>query len=94
MDPLYVAYHNTEWGVPGTTTARSSNSSFWRGLRRGLSWITILRKREAYGKAFDDVDPERVARYDARKLSALLRNQGIVRNRQKIAATLANARVP
>jgi DNA-3-methyladenine glycosylase I len=91
-DPLYVAYHDEEWGVPVHDDRTLFEFLVLEGAQAGLSWITILRKREAYRAAFDHFEPEAVARYDARKIRALLRNAGIVRNRQKIEAAIANAR--
>ena len=91
-DPLYVKYHDEEWGVP---LRHNDNALFERitleGAQAGLSWITILRKREHYRAAFDAFDPEIVARYDERKVAELLANPGIVRNRLKIASAINNA---
>jgi len=91
-DPLYVAYHDQEWGVPVHEDRRLFEFLILEGAQAGLSWITILRKREAYRLAFDAFDPELVARYDEARLAELLTNPGIVRNRLKIAAAVANAR--
>jgi DNA-3-methyladenine glycosylase I len=91
-DPLYVAYHDTEWGVPLHDERRLFEMLILEGAQAGLSWLTVLRKREAYRAAFDGFDPERVAAYDGRKVRALLRNPGIIRNRQKVEAAVANAR--
>lgn len=91
-DPLYVAYHDTEWGVPLHDDRRLFELLVLEGAQAGLSWITVLRKREAYRAAFDDFDPERIARYDRRRVAALLRDPGIVRNRAKVEATVGNAR--
>ena len=91
-DPLYVRYHDEEWGVPVHDDRRLFEFLILEGAQAGLSWITILRKRDAYREAFDGFDPARVARFDARKVSQLLRNPGIVRNRLKIASAVANAR--
>ena len=91
-DPLYVEYHDREWGVPVTDDRKLYEMLVLEGAQAGLSWITILRKREAYRKAFAGFDPERVARFDARKRDALLKDAGIVRNRAKIASAIANAR--
>ncbi|MDX2137610.1 MAG: DNA-3-methyladenine glycosylase I [Chloroflexota bacterium] len=92
-DTLYVHYHDTEWGVPlrGNDHALFERITL-EGAQAGLSWITILRKREQYRAAFDGFDPAVVARYDDAKAAALLANPGIVRNRAKIAATINNAR--
>lgn len=91
-DPLYQGYHDTEWGVPLHDETRLFEMLILEGAQAGLSWITILRKRENYRRAFDGFDAARIARYDARKQAALLADPGIVRNRLKIAATIVNAR--
>ena len=91
-DPLYVQYHDTEWGVPIYDDQLLFAKLILDGAQAGLSWITILRKREAYWEAFDQFDPEIMARYDADKLAALMGNAGIVRNRLKIEAAVKNAR--
>jgi len=91
-DPLYVRYHDEEWGVPVHDDRTLFEFLVLEGAQAGLSWITILRKRDAYREAFDGFDPTRVARFDARKVSQLLRNPGIVRNRLKIQSAVANAR--
>jgi len=91
-DPLYVHYHDTEWGVPEYGDRALFAKLILDGAQAGLSWITILRKREAYYEAFDGLDPEKVARYDEAKKAELMVNAGIVRNRLKIAAAVANAR--
>jgi DNA-3-methyladenine glycosylase I len=91
-DPLYVDYHDTEWGVPVHDDRRLFEFLVLEGAQAGLSWITILRKRDAYRDAFDGFDPERVARYDARRVAKLLANPGIVRNRLKVASAVTNAR--
>jgi DNA-3-methyladenine glycosylase I len=91
-DPLYVSYHDTEWGVPVHDDRRLFEFLVLEGAQAGLSWLTILRKRQAYREAFDRFDPGKVARYDGRKVRSLLQNPGIVRNRQKIEAAVANAR--
>jgi DNA-3-methyladenine glycosylase I len=89
---LYVQYHDEEWGVPVHDDRRLFEMLILEGAQAGLSWITILRKRPAYRAAFDRFDPKKVARYDARRKQALRRNPGIVRNRLKIDAAVANAR--
>jgi DNA-3-methyladenine glycosylase I len=89
---LYVAYHDDEWGVPVHDDRRLFEMLILEGAQAGLSWITILRKRPAYRKAFDRFDARKIARYDAKKLRALMRDAGIVRNRLKITAAVANAR--
>jgi len=90
-NPLYVAYHDTEWGVPVHDDRLLFEFLVLEGAQAGLSWITILRKRENYRLSFDGFDPEKVAAYDERKFSELLANPGIVRNRLKIQAAIANA---
>lgn len=90
-DPLYVAYHDTEWGIPVHDDRHLFEMLTLEGAQAGLSWITILKKRENYRKAFDGFHPARIARYDAKKVRTLLANEGIVRNRLKIASTISNA---
>ncbi len=91
-DPLYIAYHDEEWGVPLHDDRRLFEMLVLEGAQAGLSWYTILRKREGYRRAFDEFDPERVARYDEKKVASLLRDPGIVRNRLKVNAAISNAR--
>ena len=91
-DPLYLAYHDEEWGVPVHDDQRLFEMLLLEGAQAGLAWITILRKRENYRKAFDGFDPRKIARYTDRRLEKLLRNDGIVRNRLKVAAARTNAR--
>jgi DNA-3-methyladenine glycosylase I len=91
-DPLYVAYHDREWGVPVRNDKRLFEFLVLEGAQAGLSWITILRKRDAYRRAFDGFDPKLVARYDARRIRVLLADAGIVRNRMKIESAVKNAR--
>jgi DNA-3-methyladenine glycosylase I len=91
-DPLYVAYHDDEWGVPLHDERRLFEMLILEGAQAGLSWFTILKKREAYRRAFDGFDPARIARYTEKRQAKLLENTGIVRNRQKIAAAIGNAR--
>lgn len=91
-DPLYVAYHDEEWGVPEYDDQRLLAKLILDGAQAGLSWITILRKRENYWQAFDQFDPEKIARYDEAKIAALLQNPGIVRNRLKVQSAVKNAR--
>src|SRR5450631_1900978 len=90
-DPLYCAYHDSEWGVPLHDDRRLFEFLILEGAQAGLSWITILRKRENYRAAFDDFDANRIARYDANKIESLLQNSGIVRNRLKVQAAVNNA---
>jgi DNA-3-methyladenine glycosylase I len=91
-DPLYQAYHDEEWGVP----VRSDNKLFefimLEGVQAGLSWITVLRKRDNYRAAFDNFDWNKIALYDDNKLEELLQNPGIVRNRLKVKAAVTNAK--
>jgi DNA-3-methyladenine glycosylase I len=91
-DPMYVAYHDEEWGVPVHDDRLLFEFLVLEGAQAGLSWSTILRKRDAYVRAFDQFDPRKVARYDKRKIGALLADAGIVRNRAKIQSAIANAR--
>ena len=91
-DPLYAAYHDREWGVPVHDDRLLFEFLILEGAQAGLSWITILRKREHYRRVFDDFDAQRIARYDTDKVASLLADPGIVRNRLKVAAAIANAR--
>ena len=91
-DPLYVAYHDQEWGVPLHDDRGLFEFLILEGAQAGLSWATILKKRENYRVTFDQFDPCLVAQYDERKVAALLENPGIVRNRLKINAAITNAR--
>ena len=90
-DPLYIAYHDEEWGVPVHDDRKLFEFILLEGAQAGLSWITILRKREAYRAAFAGFDPARVARFDARKVRSLLADASIVRNRAKVASAIGNA---
>ena len=90
-NPLYLAYHDEEWGVPCHDETRLFEMLNLEGAQAGLSWATILNKRENYRAAFDLWDAEKIARYDAAKVAELLANPGIVRNRLKVAATINNA---
>jgi DNA-3-methyladenine glycosylase I len=91
-DPIYVAYHDEEWGVPEFDDRALFEKLILDGFQAGLSWITILRKREAFRAAFDGFEPEIIARYDARKLRSLMQDEKIVRNGAKIEASVGNAR--
>ena len=91
-DPLYVAYHDTEWGVPVWDHQALFEKLILDGFQAGLSWITILRKRDNFIAAFDGFDPAAIARYKPRKVEALMADAGIVRNRAKIEATIGNAK--
>ena len=86
QDPLYVAYHDEEWGVPEYDDRALYEKLILDGFQAGLSWITILRKRDNFRRAFDGFEPATIARYGKRKIAALMRDQGIVRNRAKIEA--------
>jgi DNA-3-methyladenine glycosylase I len=90
-DPVYVAYHDEEWGVPEYDSRALFEKLLLDGFQAGLSWITILRKRESFRLAFDGFEPEIMARYTPRKLDALMQDVGIVRNRLKIDASVGNA---
>jgi DNA-3-methyladenine glycosylase I len=92
-NPLSIRYHDEEWGVPSHDDRHLFEFLILEGAQAGLSWDIILQKRENYRAALDSFDPERVARYDRRKMQSLLRNPGIVRNRLKIASTVQNAKV-
>ncbi len=92
QDPLYLAYHDEEWGVPEYDDRALFEKLVLDGFQAGLSWITILRKRERFRRAFDGFAPETIARYDARKIEALMQDEGIVRNRAKIEAAVSSAR--
>ncbi|MBI2382437.1 MAG: DNA-3-methyladenine glycosylase I [Gammaproteobacteria bacterium] len=91
-DPLYECYHDEEWGTPVHDDRRLFEFLILEGAQAGLSWITVLKKRENYRAAFDGFDPVKIARYDEAKIAELLGNAGIVRNRLKIAAAVKNAR--
>lgn len=91
-DPLYVKYHDEEWGVPLHDDKKLFEFLILEGFQAGLSWRTILYKRENFRKAFDNFDAEKIARYNQRKIDKLLADAGIIRNRLKIAATITNAR--
>lgn len=91
-DPIYIAYHDNEWGVPIYDDRLLFEFLILEGAQAGLSWITILKKRENYRACFDNFAAEKIARYPARKIESLLKNPGIVRNRLKIEAAVTNAR--
>src|ERR1051325_5626736 len=91
-DPLYERYHDEEWGRPVTDERGLFERMSLEGFQSGLSWLTILRKRDAFRAAFAGFEPERVARFDERDVERLLGDAGIVRHRGKIEATIANAR--
>jgi DNA-3-methyladenine glycosylase I len=92
-DPLYVAYHDEEWGVPEYDDRALYEKLVLDGFQAGLSWITILRKRENFRKAFHGFDPARIARYGARDVERLLKNEGIIRSRAKIEAAIKGAKL-
>jgi DNA-3-methyladenine glycosylase I len=92
QDPLYVAYHDEEWGVPEYDDRALFEKLVLDGFQAGLSWITILRKRENFRRAFDGFEPAKIARYTPRKVERLMQDAGIVRNRLKIEGTVLSAR--
>jgi DNA-3-methyladenine glycosylase I len=91
-DPLYIAYHDTEWGVPEFDDRALYEKLMLDGFQAGLSWITILRKRDNFRRAFDDFVPEKIARYTPKKVERLMQDSGIVRNRAKIEGAVKSAR--
>lgn len=90
-DPLYTAYHDTEWGIPLKNDAQLFEFLILETFQAGLSWITVLRKRENFRKAFDQFDYLKIAQYDETKIEVLLQDVGIIRNKLKIKATISNA---
>ena len=92
-DPVYIAYHDTEWGVPQFDSRALWEMLMLEGFQAGLSWITILRKRDAFRKAFKNFDPRKVARFTEADIERLLQDPGIVRSRAKIQATIEGARI-
>ncbi|MFV9509949.1 DNA-3-methyladenine glycosylase I [Tepidibacillus sp. LV47] len=91
-DPLCIEYHDHEWGVPVHDDRKLFEFLILEGMQAGLSWMTILRKRENYRQAFDDFDPVKIKDYDEKKIEELLKNEGIIRNRKKIEAVIQNAK--
>ncbi len=91
-DPIYHAYHDTEWGVPEYDDRALWEKLILDGFQAGLSWLIILKKRDGFRRAFDDFQPERIARYREARVEKLLLDPGIVRNRQKVVATVGNAK--
>lgn len=91
-DALYETYHDKEWGVPLYDDQKLFEFLILEGAQAGLAWITVLRKRDGYRQAFDEFDPEKIARYDEKKIEALLQNPGIIRNRLKVKSAVQNAR--
>src|SRR5882762_9844091 len=89
--PLSISYHDKEWGVPLHDDSTLFEFLILEGAQAGLSWETILKKRDTYREAFDQFDPVKVAKYDARKVAALLKNPGIIRNRLKVNSAVSNA---
>jgi len=92
-DPLYQEYHDKEWGIPVHDDRKLFEMLILEGAQAGLSWITILRKRENYRIAFDNFDAKKIAKYDSKKVKQLLQNEGIIRNRLKINAAIINAKL-
>ncbi len=92
-DPVYQAYHDHEWGRPVHDDKKLFEMLILEGMQAGLSWITVLRKREAFRKAFDGFDPEKVACYNDEKIEKLMADKGIIRNRRKINAAVQNAKI-
>lgn len=90
-DPLYVSYHDKEWGIPLHNDQKLFEMLVLEGFQAGLSWITILRKRENFRKAFDNFDAKKITSYDKKKINSLLKDKGIIRNRLKIEAAVKNA---
>ena len=91
-DPLYIAYHDEEWGVPTTDDRQLFEMLLLEGAQAGLSWITVLKRRESYRAAFDNFDPTIIANYDEDKIAALLQDPGIIRNKLKVRSAIKNAR--
>jgi DNA-3-methyladenine glycosylase I len=91
VDPVYLAYHDQEWGVPVHDDRQLFEMLILEGAQAGLSWLTILRRRDGYRRAFDRFDARQMAKYDRRKAAALMQDPGIIRNRLKIAAAITNA---
>lgn len=90
-EQIYIEYHDNEWGRPVHDDRKLFEMLILEGMQAGLSWITVLKKREAFRAAFDNFDPEKVARYDEEKIEALMADRGIIRNRRKIEAAIKNA---
>lgn len=91
-DPIYIAYHDTEWGVPVWDDRKLFEFLILEGAQAGLSWLTILKRREGYRKAFSQFDPQKVARYTETKIQSLMQDTGIIRNQAKIRASVSNAK--
>ncbi|MCI0553904.1 MAG: DNA-3-methyladenine glycosylase I [Anaerolineae bacterium] len=90
-DPLYIVYHDREWGVPVHDDRKLFEMLILEGAQAGLSWITVLKKRENYRKAFNNFDAKKIIKYNAKKIAQLMKNEGIIRNRLKITGTIRNA---
>jgi DNA-3-methyladenine glycosylase I len=91
-DPLYIRYHDEEWGVPAHDDRLLFEMLILEGAQAGLSWLTILKRREGYRRAFANFDAKKIARFDARKIDTLVKDEGIIRHRGKIEAAVTNAR--
>lgn len=91
-DPLYIKYHDNEWGKPVHNDKKLFEMLILEGMQAGLSWITILKKRNNFKKAFDNFDPEKIAKYSNKKIKSLLNDEGIIRNKLKINAAIENAK--
>ena len=91
-DPIYIKYHDKEWGVPVHNDRKLFEMIILDGAQAGLSWLTILKKRENYRKAFDNFDYNKIAKYNKRKIAQLLKNDGIIRNKLKVEAAVTNAK--
>lgn len=92
-DPIYIKYHDEEWGVPVHDDNKHFEFLVLESAQAGLSWLTILKRREGYRKAYDDFDPNKVAEYDEEKIDEMMSDKGIIRNRRKIESSIKNARV-
>ena len=91
-DTIYIAYHDTEWGVPVHDDTKLFEMLLLEGAQAGLSWLTVLKRRESYREAYDGFDPAKIAKWDNTKIEALLKNPGIIRNRLKVQAAVINAK--
>ncbi len=91
-DETYIAYHDTEWGVPVHDDRKLFEMIILEGAQAGLSWLTVLKRRESYRKAYDGFDPDKIAQWDQEKIESLLKNPGIIRNKLKVEAARTNAR--
>ena len=91
-EPIYIKYHDEEWGVPVHDDRHLFEMLILEGAQAGLSWITVLKKRENYRKAFDNFDAKKIAKYNEKKIEALLENEGIIRNKLKVRSTVLNAK--